>query len=148
MDKSENKTPKLSEIRKENPFRVPPEYFDDFYSRLQLRIQEETVVKKHNPVIRILKPALSLAASFILIFMLVYWPLSKSRNLQTAEMNSEFSGYTIENVIIGIMERMDDNSLLTVFEGEPEEDTFSDEELISYLSSNLSDYDIYMESTE
>ncbi len=148
MDKLKNKTSELSEIRKENPFRVPPEYFDDFYSRLQLRIKEEPVVKKPNPVIRILKPAISLAASFALIFMLVYWPLSRSRNLQTAEMENEFSEYTIENVLIGIMERMDDNSLLTAFEGEPAEETFSDEELISYLSSNLSDYDIYMESTE
>lgn len=148
MDSLKNKTPKLTEIRKENPFRVPPEYFDDFYTRLQLRIEEETEVKKAGSVIRFLKPAISIAASIALIFMLVYWPLSRVGNIQTAEINSEYPGYNIENVIIGIMERMDDNSLLTVFEGEPEEDAFSDEELISYLSSNLSDYEIYMESTE
>jgi hypothetical protein len=149
MKKSENKITKLSEIRKENPFRVPPDYFDDFYSRLQQRLNEETVVKKSNSAYRILKPAFSIAATVALIFMLIYWPLNRSRNLQTAENNSEFFEYNVESVLIGLMERMDDNSLLTFFEGEPEEDTFSDEELISYLSSNLSDYDLYlMESTE
>lgn len=145
MDEFKNTAPKLSKIKKENPFKVPDRYFDDFSSRLQEKIKQESVGKKPNPVIRILKPVLGIAASIAVIFMLVYWPLNKSNNTQIATIENTFPDYNMENAIIGIMEDLDDNSLYTIFEGDIEEDAFSDEALIGYLAANLSDYDIYIE---
>lgn len=50
MDKKENISDKLSELRKENSFSVPEDYFDNFQQRLQARIQTEKTgsVRKRN----------------------------------------------------------------------------------------------------
>ena len=68
--------PELSKIKKENPFRVPENYFEDFSARLHERLEvEKTGVPKYkNKVIQFLKPAIGLAAGFALIFTLSYWP--------------------------------------------------------------------------
>ncbi|NQU85247.1 MAG: hypothetical protein HQ541_05755 [Mariniphaga sp.] len=148
MDELKNIAPKLSKIRKENPFKIPNNYFDDFNARLDEKIKQEYQIKKSNPVIRILKPVIGIAASLAIIFMLVNWPFGKSEINQTANIESGLPEYNIENAIIGIMEEMDDISLFAIFESEIEDEPFSDDELIGYLSANLSDYDIYIESAE
>ncbi|MBN2774344.1 MAG: hypothetical protein JXR31_08870 [Prolixibacteraceae bacterium] len=146
MDEFKNIAPRLSKIKKENPFKVPYNYFDDFSARLQEKIKHEDSVKKPDPFIRFLKPAISIAASIAVIFMLVYWPLAKNNNRLLSDSVVNYSEYNLENEIIGLMEDLDDNSLFTLFESDVEEDQISDDELIAYLSTNLSYYDIHIES--
>lgn len=147
MDELKNIAPELSKLKKEAPFGVPENYFDDFSARLQMKLEAEkkTLPSQQNRIIQFLKPALGLAASFALIFMLVYWPLKSftpsevatNDNIQIEMPNSEY---------INIVEGMDDNSFYALLEEPAESVEFNDEELLNYLSANVSDYDIYLET--
>lgn len=72
-------------IRTDNPFRVPEGYLDSFEDRLMERIAAEEAdasqAKRQRPVWRILKPALTLAAMFALIFGMGYGVLSLTHTL-------------------------------------------------------------------
>ena len=147
MDELKNIAPKLSEIKKENPFGVPPCYFDNFSARLQVKIEAERAIvySPENRIIQFLKPALSLAASLALICLLAYFPLTY-KNEQLADNTNQDTELTDETYI-SLFEGMDDNSLYelfseSVFYSDYSDDEF-DEELLAYLSLNLSDYDIY-----
>jgi len=89
MKELEKIAPELSKIKKENPFRVPENYFDDFSARLQVKLEaeENAVPVKKNNIIRYLKPALGLAAGFALVFSLAYWPLKTLTPDRTVENN-------------------------------------------------------------
>lgn len=155
MEDLKNIAPKLSKIRKENPFGVPHSYFDDLNARLQARIREESRGVRRNPVIRILKPALAIAASFAIIFVLVYWPLSNSSPNQTAQNNVQTTptvSDSSDNILLSVIGDIDDNLLMAFEENEANstQPAVSDTVVESYLSDNLSDYDIaqYMASAQ
>ncbi len=151
MNELKNSVPKLSKMKKEQPFTTPDNYFDDFSSRLQEKIQAEKtrVPQKKNKVIRILKPALGLAASFILIMMLVYWPLKSflpgylAKTSSPVEIEIEISE---EDKYLSLMEKMDETDFFALIEDTPDEQSLNDEELMNYLSANISDYEIFLET--
>ena len=62
----------------DNPFRMPEGYLDSFEDRLMARLaaEETEATQPKRPVWRILKPALTLAAMFALIFGMGYGVLS------------------------------------------------------------------------
>lgn len=147
--------PKLSKIKKEQIFNVPDKYFDDFYARMQYRLETETqpLPSKTNPVIRIFKPILGLAASFALVFMLVYFPIrlympkyfAKNKPAVIKSTNKEDDDFR------NILENMDENSFFALISEQASiEQTsyepFNDEELLSYISSNVSEYEIYLQT--
>jgi hypothetical protein len=142
--------PESSKINKELPFRVPENYFDDFSSRLHSRLETETDVPQNKGrVIRMLKPILGLAASFALIFMLVYWPIKSFLPDYLAKTEQNIEIITIEeDSYISYVERIDENSFFAlirgVFTSDDAEDDFTDEDLLNYLSANISDYDLYL----
>ncbi len=84
--------PELEKIKKQNPFIVPENYFDEFSGRLAQRINTE---ETHKTVFRkmyvFLKPAIGLAASLILIFMLVYSPLRKTAKISSPNHSTEIT---------------------------------------------------------
>lgn len=138
--------PKLSKQKKENPYRVPDNYFDDFSARLQTRLESEKhPIPEKGKVIRLLKPMLGLAASFALIFMLVYWPLDKFLSDNVAENITEEIN-TVDDHYLSMMESIDEESFYDLLEQQEITEEYSDDELISYLSASVSDYDIYLES--
>jgi len=148
MDELEKIAPELSKIKKENPFRVPENYFEDFSARLQIKLEAEKVGTKKNQsrIIQFLKPALGLAAGFALIFMLAYWPLKTLTPNQQA--NSSII-QTDENDVIftSLVEWMDENSFYAMLD-EPEVTVqLSDEDLANYVNTNSSEYEIYSETT-
>ena len=53
MDELEKIAPELSKIKKENPFRAPDNYFDDFSARLQMKLEAEKtgITKNQNKII-------------------------------------------------------------------------------------------------
>jgi esterase/lipase len=64
-----NKKTKLNEIPKENPFKVPDNYFEDFASRMQEQIAEENKVV---PLFQKMRPFLYVAASVIVILSVTF----------------------------------------------------------------------------
>ncbi len=154
MNELEKIAPQLSKIKKENPFRVPDNYFDDFSARLQVRLEAEKRIlpKKENKIIRLLKPAFGLAASLALIFMLVYWPLKmfmpshESQNTEIVQSSTLSQSQLTDNEYKTIVESMDENSFYSLLDEPAIAVDISDEDLVNYLSSNVSDYEIYLET--
>ncbi|QGY45436.1 hypothetical protein GM418_17680 [Maribellus comscasis] len=147
MDNLKENTPELSKIKKENPFRVPENYFDDFSARLQMKIEAEkkVVPAPKKSIIQLLKPAISLAASFALIFLLVYWPLKSFLPNKLAESNTiEIESYDNENQYLTLLEGIDENSFYALLDEPTAKVEFSDDELINYINTNISEYDIYL----
>jgi len=110
MNKLRKIAPRLSKIKKENPFRVPDNYFDDFSARLAVKLEAEKEVlpQPKNPIIRYLKPVLGLAASFALIFMLVYWPLKSFLPQYFAKSETYIESTNEDDTFISILERLDE----------------------------------------
>ncbi len=156
MNELKKIAPELSKIKKENPYGVPDNYFDDFSARLQMRLDAEKRIlpEKENKIIRLLKPAFGLAASIALIFMLVYWPLKmfmpahESQNAEIAQTTApeQSPSQLSDNEFQTIVENMDENSFYTLLEEPAIAVDISDEDLENYLTSNISDYEIYLET--
>ncbi len=144
MDELKKIAPELSKIKKENPFGTPDHYFDDFSARLQLRMEAEkkATEPRKTRFIEILKPALGLAASFAIIFMLVYVPLKTfmpSERTQVAEVADDYD----ESGILNYIENIDESSFVSLLNEEANEEAFTDDDLTLYVSANFSDYEIY-----
>ncbi len=123
----------------DSPFRVPEGYFETMEDRVMARIAEESaVVEVKRPVWRILKPALTLAATFALIFGMGYGVLSLTHTLHRGAGSLEESGYaTAEEELISPV------SLINYYQSSLPEDTELDEDtIINYLASELSFSDL------
>ena len=147
MDELRKIAPELSKIKKENPFRVPENYFEDFSARLQMKLEEEKrgTTKNHSRIIQFLKPALGLAASFTLIFMLAYWPLKKLAPNQQASNNVTVTDES-EMFFASLVEGMDENSFYAMLDDKNGTVQFSDDDLANYVNTNSSEYEIYSET--
>ena len=147
MGKLQKIAPELSKIKKENPFRVPENYFEDFSARLQIKLEAENnaIPKKQTRIIQFLKPAIGLAAGFALIFMLAYWPLNNFTQNQQA--NNENTDTDIFDMIYASMvEEIDENSFYALLEEPNGAVQFSDDDLAHFVNTNISEYEIYSET--
>lgn len=147
MKELENIAPELSKIKKENPFRVPENYFEDFSARLQSKIDAEqnAVPGRRNNIIRYLKPAIGLAAGFALVFSLAYWPLKTLTPNRIAENNVQEMSVN-DMLFASAVEGIDENSFYELLESRGEEEQLSDEDLASYVNTNVSEYEIYSQT--
>ena len=153
MKELEKIAPELSKIKKDQPFKAPENYFDDFSARLHYKIEAEKNIlpQPKNQIIRYLKPALGLAASFIFIAILVYWPMRSFLPQYLADTNTQIESENENETYISYLERMDESSFFSFLQESfsdenTEEEDFNDEELLNYLSANVSDYEIYMQT--
>ncbi len=143
MDELKNIAPELSKLEKVNPFRTPDQYFDDFSARLQMRIEAEkqTVVPQKNRFIQFLKPALGLAASFALIFLLVYVPL---KTFMPGQENTVAEVTETEDLnLMNVIEHLDESSFISLLNGSDYNTDFTEEDLTLYVSANFNDYEIF-----
>jgi hypothetical protein len=147
MDELKKIAPELSKIKKDNPFRVPENYFEDFSARLHERMEVEKigVPKNQNRVIQFLKPAIGLAAGFALIFTLSYWPLriftpnEQAKNITTVNSESEM-------LYASWVEAIDENSFYAMLDNPNGSVDFTDDDLADFVNTNSSEYDIYSET--
>ena len=148
MDNLKDKNSPLSNTSNENPFRVPNHYFDDFSARLQTRIEAESEIAPNQPnrFIRILKPALGLAASFALVFLLVYWPIKTFTPNQSAKNVTEEPSLSYMDYVNSLIEEKDDFSFYALFEDLSGDTDISDEDIANYIPSQASEFELYAES--
>ena len=134
---------------KTNPFKTPDYYFDSMEDRIMAGIKQSARPKNNSAkIIQLMKPALGLAASFALIYLLVYYPinvliLKTASKTEIAQSSSTdlFDNYSFH------FGSIDDNTLADViFSDETSNDSLtSPDELLAYLSSGLNDVEIYSE---
>jgi flagellar biosynthesis/type III secretory pathway M-ring protein FliF/YscJ len=143
MDELKNNAPELSKLKKENPFRTPENYFDDFSARFHMKLEAEKQVpiSRKPRFIQLIKPALGLAASFAIIFMLVYVPLKTfiAKDANKVAKVSETTDSGFENLI----DQIDELSFYALLTENDDEADFTNDDLAVYVSANFSDYEIY-----
>ena len=126
---------KLSDIGKQQPFRVPEGYFTDLPEKIMDQCERE---EQKRSVLHIIKPALSLAAMFIGVALVAYFAISvidrpvdqyQQEDIAEAEY---FDQYFNQNELTGTFE--DEET------GKPEEDGEKTKEYIEYLLNEDIDY--------
>ncbi|MGQ7870829.1 hypothetical protein [Sunxiuqinia sp. sy24] len=130
------------------PFKVPEGYFDSLEDRIEARINGETEeVSSQGKLIRMLKPLLAMAASFALIFMLVYYPLSvflPSYLAKTSDVPMEESKTLSEDELLFSYFSSSTHSIYDLFsDDEVVEEDVDAEELLDYLSAEMNETEIY-----
>lgn len=122
------------------PFKTPEGYFDGLEDRLMARIAAEVQPETSRKVRiwAVLKPALTLAAMFALIFGMGYGVLSLTRTLGRGEVSTDVAGYaTAEEEMIRPA------SLIDYYQSNLAEETELDEEtIVNYLATELSFSDL------
>lgn len=135
-------------LKKGQPFRVPESYFETFADRLKVRIEEEEQPNKKRSLFIYLKPILMMAASFVLVMLLVSVPIKKffpsgkgyiaQRQLNTDSIDS---ASLIPATLISYFSEGQFLSAVSDVK-ELESDTLSTDNLADYIAANYNEYDI------
>jgi hypothetical protein len=150
MYEEENIEPDFLQRPKKNPFRTPDNYFDTIEDRVMQTIQQHS--KKNidytGKIIRFLKPALAVAASLGIVFMLVYYPVNYLSQKEVAKVNltdsitpDTMDAYSLSFSLV------DESSLINTIinEDKATKEEINQDELLAYLSSDMNDIEIYSE---
>ena len=114
------------------PFKCPEGYFDTLTERIINRVELEE--KTSNPtIIRFLKPALALAASFVIIFLLIFIPVTtiSDRTSYTEILEQEILEYYYLN----------DHVVFKTFETETP-DEYNEDLIEKVLLASVSDMEL------
>lgn len=136
---------------KKNPFRTPDNYFDSMEDRVMRTIEHEKQTKSSSgagKVYRLFKPVLGLAASFALVFVLVYYPIKYFSSDKLVKTQSTDTVTTETNDFYSIViSAVDENALVDALSKEDTtmQEEINADELIAYLSSDMNDIEIYSE---
>ena len=119
--KNQNKHIDLNKISKELPFRVPDNYFEELPEKIQVRCKEaEQTEQNGNSLIKILKPAFSLAAMFIGVALLAFFAVNiisdsgqkqNSLSEDIAKVNYEEQYSSEEEMIKAIQEQQENDEM-------------------------------------
>ncbi len=112
MDEIKNIAPKLSNIKKENPFKIPEGYFDNFSSRLSEKIHGRETPGFYEKHVLTLKPYLVAAALIVAVIItgkILYNMFYHESNIgdlkssEIADLISEDAYYISEESIMDII---------------------------------------------
>lgn len=138
MEKKNNTLPSDLHL-KGNPYMVPEGYFETFSDRLMQRIdQEELPKKKSEGIIRYLRPVLAMAASFAIIFFMVYAPVRMFSTKQAPLQAEQY--YNGLSEIISFY-KVNDLAIIHAFEND-ETIEYDDVFIESVLLASMSEYDL------
>ncbi len=133
MDNLINIPPKLSEVSKDMPFKVPEDYFENFSVRLSDRIHEKKSPEFFGRVIPVLKPYFAIATITIIILVatriFIFQPdKTEMKSLKgyeiTANIEDNIYYYSEEAIIEAVYSSVESSA--------PGED-LTNEEIIEYL---------------
>lgn len=145
----ENIEPEFMKRPGTNPFRTPEGYFDSLEDRIMKEIQLPGKKKTTSArIFRILKPAIGIAASITLVYLLVYYPITNF--MQKSIVKSEVSDTTTSNLIDDSTLNfafIDESTLLNAIFTEETSNIaeINPDEMLAYLSSGMNDLEIYSE---
>lgn len=149
MYEEKNMEPDFLKRPKANPFRTPDYYFESLEDRVMGNIEYQKKKESSSTrIIRLLKPALGLAASFALVYVLVYYPINTfllkdtAKTAVTDTITADWlNEYSInltsvdENLIVNAIFAEDTTNLAET----------NPDEFLAYLSTGLNDVEIYSE---
>jgi hypothetical protein len=152
MYKDDNIEPEFMKRPKENPFRTPDHYFDSIEDRVMDAIKKDELKRKttfgSGKTFRLLKPVMGIAASLTILYLLAYYPIkyfSPKSNI-ISEATDTTSTDVIDEYTLNLS-LIDDNSLANaIFDDEiSNTEKMNQEEVLAYLSTEMTDLEIYNE---
>jgi len=145
----ENIENKFGNLKKDQPFQVPEGYFESFADRLMVRIKEEEYPAKKRSVFIYLMPVLMMAASILVVILLLSVPLkrllpSDSGNGSIVLQQSNTNSVADSIVPITLISYFSESQFLSAVTDMEviESDTISNDDLADFISTNYSDYDV------
>lgn len=150
MNEKKNIWNELQNQPSKPPFKVPEGYFDTLEDLIEAKIADEAApVSSKGKLIRMMKPMLAMAASFALIFMLVYYPLSvflPNYLAKNADMSVDTTTVTNDDLVISYFTSFT-HSYYDIFSNEEEtpEIEVNEQEILDYLAFEMSEAEIYAE---
>ena len=130
----------LEGFPRELPFTVPEGYFDDFDARIDQRIKQQSQgLKGKVKVFQILKPVLWLAAGFLLVFILVYYPMSKFLPQYLSANNQDEAEFPIS------IESLDDDDFYDMITEDLHAEALETDDILDYWAVELNDSESYSE---
>lgn len=149
MYEEENIESEFMKRGKTNPFRTPDRYFDSVEDRIMGEIKHSAKNKTTSAkVIRLLKPVLGLAASFTLVYILVYYPInhflpggSENSNIAVSDSAPMVDDSTLN------FSSIDENTLVNAIFSDKKSNIsqINQDDMLAYLSSGLNEVEIYSE---
>ncbi|HEY3389381.1 MAG TPA: hypothetical protein VGK38_07415 [Prolixibacteraceae bacterium] len=148
-EKDENIENRFGNLKKGQPFRVPDDYFETFAERLMVRIGEENRQDNKRTLFFYLKPVLMVAASLVLVMLMVYvpvrkfFPVSNKPYLAQLKVNTD-SVDSVEVLPATIFSYFSEAQFLSAFSdmNKMETDTLSNDDLEDFIADNYNDYDV------
>jgi len=138
---------------KEIPFGVPEGYFESFESRLEKRMMTESEEKEKSlrgKIIKLIKPAIGIAAGLILVLLLVHFPLKKDSVSLISVVKESNVEMQYEKELMAQSTALDEKTFYDVLTNQ-KDSTVSisviddSEKVITILSDELNDYEFYAE---
>lgn len=152
MYEEENIEPDFLKRIKRNPFKVPENYFESVEDRIMNAVKLEgkrVPISTSAKMFRLLKPVLGLAASLALVFILVYYPITYFSHKEIAQTvtTDTVSADTMDAYSI-TMSLVDENSLINTILNDEKAvmEEINPDEVLAYLSSDMSEIEIYSET--
>lgn len=141
-ERLENISSMLADIKKENPFRVPENYFDELPEKIRIRLEKDGADAKGGIKMRPIKPLfyITSAAASILIFLSVWFFVNRAQ-----EMPAALTGISFETLMTEspeLIEYMDEQTLIDVLLVHSDE-TIEFGDVSSDLDSSFTNEDIY-----
>jgi hypothetical protein len=151
MYEEENIEPEFEKQLKRNPFKTPDNYFDTIEDRVMQSIKQGSKQKNTRftgRVIHFLKPALAVAASLGILFMLVYYPVNhlSQKEVAKVKVTDSITPDTMDAYSLSFS-LVDENSLINtiITEEKAAMEEINPDEVLAYLSSDMNDIEIYSE---
>ena len=147
-EQDENIENLLGKLRRQQPFKIPENYFETFANRLQSRIDVEDQSVRKKSLFFYLKPALSIAASIVIVMLLVYVPIGKflpsNEGYLSQNMSLKDSIDTVGIIPVELITYFTDGQFLSAVSEMNELDTrkLSADSLADYIAANYNDYEI------
>ena len=152
MYEEENIEPEFLKRPKENPFRTPDNYFDSIEDRVMGTIKYEAKKKSTSgsgKIVQLLKPVFGIAASIALVCMLAYYPIKyfSPKSMVKSEVKDTTSRDVMDDDYSFNLSMIDDNSLAEAIIDDEIEPTIeiNKDEVLAYLSTEMTDLEIYSE---
>lgn len=139
---------KQNNKNKTNPFKTPDGYFETFTPRLEAKLfNAEEKVREKRSIIRILKPYISLAASFSIVAVLTYFIVVQFSGFDLNSISHNGNVYSDEFLETATY-YLDDSEIIDFAISEtnltPTSDFYSDEDVYEYLLQDDSNLDLLM----
>lgn len=149
MYEEENIEPEFMKRPEKKPFRTPDHYFETLEDRVMANVEYQIQKKtSSNKLILFLKPALGLAASFALVYLLVYYPINTFLIKDTAQTQiTDTTASSIIDLYTLNLTQVDENTFINLLFADDTDQAagINPDEFLAYLSTGMNDIEIYSE---